>query len=155
MGAHATVSLPEYGPMEAVLSDTDNPQGEQPPGEDGPGTDADDLKARLGLRTRKRKIARPTGSSLGGGAEAASDGGSTPEDAFHAFGDDKTPLPQPLPGADEDFELPDGAGRLATKPLIVTLLIVAAVCLFLGSVLGGSLEDGIRLHQSRVRGGGR
>jgi len=133
MSDHATVSVPNFGPTEAVLSDTENPTDEQPQGDDGAGSD---LKARLGLRTRKRRVSRPTGASLGGGSGDSNE--------FVAAPNDPTPLPQPLPQSSDDaaeFELPDGAGRLATKPLIVTLLIVAGVSLFLGSVLGGSLEQ--------------
>jgi hypothetical protein len=137
--------------MEAVLSDTDNPTDEQP--QAGTETDAADLKARLGLRTRKRRVGRPTSVSLGGGgdvadarqrAEDASAEAGTPEEAFSAFESDRTPLPQGLPGSEfggGDDDVSVGAGKLATKPMIVTLLLVAGVSLLLGQVLGGSLEQ--------------
>ncbi|MDP6945136.1 MAG: hypothetical protein QF464_13385, partial [Myxococcota bacterium] len=132
------------------MSDTDNPTDEHPEGEEGAGGGAADLKARLGLRTRKRRSTRPTGSSLGAGAEvadarrraeAASGDAGVPEEAFQAFANDKTPLPQALPGAGDDLDLAAGPGRVAVKPLIVAMLAVAAVALFLGNVLGGSLEQ--------------
>jgi hypothetical protein len=141
------------GDTEAVLSDTDNPTDDQSSSGDQAGTDTDaaDLKARLGLRTRKRRVGRPTSASLGGGgdvadarqrAEGASAEAGTPEEAFSAFESDKTPLPQALPGSgDIADEMPVGAGKLATKPMIVTLLVVAGVSMLLGQVLGGSLEQ--------------
>ena len=135
------------------MSDTDNPTDEQAPEGEQTGTDAADLKARLGLRTRKRRVGRPTSASLGAGgdvaearqrAEEASSEAGTPEEAFSAFESDKTPLPQVLPGSDTVGmvdDMPAGAGKIATKPLIVLLLVVAAVSMLLGQVLGGSLEQ--------------
>ena len=124
------------------MSDTDNPTEQEPQAEQGAGSDASDLKARLGLRTRKRRVARPTGASLG---DAGGDAGGNEAEAYP---NDPTPLPQPLPRSDadalgvaEDITLDEGAGVIALKPLIVTLVVVAAVGLFLGSVLGGSLEQ--------------
>ncbi|MGB0589706.1 MAG: hypothetical protein ACPGU1_08520 [Myxococcota bacterium] len=137
------------------MSDTDNPTDDQSTAGEQAGTDTDaaDLKARLGLRTRKRRVGRPTSASLGGGgdvaearqrAEDASAEAGTPEEAFSAFESDKTPLPQVLPGSEVGGvadDAPSGSGKLATKPMIVTLLVVAGVSMLLGQVLGGSLEQ--------------
>lgn len=127
--------------------------------------DASDLKARLGLKRRRRAPpgvpaqaadaggaaaaaparAQPTAEEIEAAraraAEAAAEQGPALED-FGLMGQDKTPLPSRLPqgpiyvtGA-EDFE---GSGKGKLIPLIGGLVVVAIVTFFLGRMLGAAV----------------
>lgn len=138
--------------------------GEGTGGGDGgkPQTDASDLKARLGLRTRTRsgankpKLSPDQAAKLEAGgpepsdqeveaarqrAAAALDAEGTPIEAFDPLGQDRTPLPQALPGAGAPTISGGQEAKVKRGPLIVTLVLVFAVAMLLGTVLGGTLEQ--------------
>ncbi len=135
-----------------------------------PDADASDLKARLGLRTRTRKpdlrpkaspsIAGPTGgasepsdeevASARERANAALEAEGTPIEAFDPLGQDRTPLPQSLPGTQDGAISAGTEARFKAGPLVVSLLLVFGVAMALGTVLGGSMEQR-ELRQAHAR----
>lgn len=139
-----------------------------------------DLKARLGIKNRRRPPAGASeqGSSQGAagsgqtGAEATTSGEAEPsadeveearrraEEAsaeagpsaedFSVVGQDRTPPPGPMPGAEEGASGEGGGvGRLRFGPVIVTIVVVGLVAAFLGQILGRALSERQQLSAYR------
>ena len=124
----------------------------------GKSVDSDALKARLGLTRRSRAASRPktddiisvepTKEQVDGARAAAEQAlaeAGTPIEAFDPLGQDRTPLPQALPGGELLAEGPTRGTTFGVKPIIVALVVVGAVALLLGQVLGRSLA-----HRSQL-----
>lgn len=129
----------------------------------GKAVDSDALKARLGLTRRSRAAQRPkTDDTLStepsedevAGARAAAEQAlaeaGTPIEAFDPLGQEHTPLPQALPGGDVGPEGPTGRATFGVTPIVIALVIVGAVALLLGQVLGRSLSHRAQLEAYAV-----
>ncbi|MGM0576998.1 MAG: hypothetical protein ACQEXJ_14835 [Myxococcota bacterium] len=138
-------------------TEQETPEEEEATGGDKPKVDAADLKARLGLKKRERKAPKvehpaaaeeeaeaPSEEEVEAArrrAEEAEAEAGTPVEAFSPLGQETTPIPQRLPGADAPAEQTGGTAKLPLVPMIVTLVVVALVGLFLGQLLGKSLQQ--------------
>ncbi len=128
--------------------------------------DASDLKARLGL---KRRVNKPTGPPPGAAPTAASatpaDDGAAAQAAveeararaeaelakagpavedFGLMGQDRTPAPGPLPGADLDLKGLDvvpGQGKGKLVQLLVVAAVVGLLAFVLGRIMGSAMGE--------------